>query len=112
MILRCDFQSDMLLGGDEWILTCCNWYFKPISGRFQQGVGGLFKWYLLIFAIGVGWVQKCGYGWLLWLSKPWIIIKWSTFVWILWLPQAFKPKNDILDFGPCQKKHDGKYCGN
>jgi hypothetical protein len=21
------------------------------------------------------------------------------------------PKNDILDFGPCQKKHDGKYCG-
>jgi hypothetical protein len=22
------------------------------------------------------------------------------------------PKNDILDFGPCQKKHDGKYCGS
>jgi hypothetical protein len=20
-------------------------------------------------------------------------------------------RNDILDFGPCQKKHDGKYCG-
>jgi hypothetical protein len=27
------------------------------------------------------------------------------------LPQAVRPENDILDFGPCQKKHDGKYCG-
>ncbi len=52
----------MLLGGDECILTCCNWYFEPISGRFQQGVGGSFEWYLQVFAIGVGWVQKCGYG--------------------------------------------------
>jgi hypothetical protein len=83
MILGCDFQSDMLLGGDECILTCCNWYFKPISSRFQQGLRGSFEGYLLIFAIGVGWMQKCGYGWLLWLSEPWIIIKCSTFVWIL-----------------------------
>jgi hypothetical protein len=29
----------------------------------------------------------------------------------LWLPQALRPKNDIQDFGPCQKKHDGKYYG-
>jgi hypothetical protein len=111
MILECDFQSDMLLGGDECILICYNWYFIPISGIFQLGVGDSFKWYLLIFANGVGRVQKCGYGWWLWLSKPWITIKWSTFVWMLWLPQALRPENDILGFGPCQKKHDGKYCG-
>ncbi len=74
-------------------------------------MGVSFRWYLLIFANGVRRVQKCGYGWWLWLSKPWIIIKWSTFVWMLWLPQAFRPKSDILNFGPCQKKHDGKYCG-
>jgi hypothetical protein len=108
MILGCDFQSDMLLRSDKCILTCCNWYFIHILGIFQQGVGGSFGWYLLIFANGVGWMQKCGNGWWLWLSKPWIIIKWSTFV---WMPQALRLKNDILNFGPCQKKHDGKYCG-
>jgi hypothetical protein len=90
MFLGCDFQSDMLIGGDKCILTCYNWYFKPIFGRFQQGVVGSFGWYLLIFANGMGWVQKCGYGWWLWLSKPWTIIKWSTFVWMLWLPQTLQ----------------------
>ncbi len=111
MILGCGFQSDMLLGGYKCIITCCNWYFIPISSIFQQVVGGSFGWHLLIFANGMGRMQKCGYGWWLWLSKPWIIMEWSTFVWMLWLPQALKPKNDIQDFGPCQKKHDGKYYG-
>jgi hypothetical protein len=56
MILRCGFQSDMLLGGVECILNYCNWYFIPISSIFQQGVGGSFGWYLLIFGNGVGQV--------------------------------------------------------
>jgi len=111
MILGCDFENDMLLGDDKCILICYNWYFIPTLGIFQQGVGDSFGWYLLIFANGVGQVKKCGYGGWLWLSKPWIIIEWSTFVWMLWLSQVVRPKNDILDFGPCQKKHDGKYCG-
>ncbi len=90
----------MLLGGDKCILTCFNWCFIPISSIFQQAMGGSFGWYLLIFANGVGGVQKCGYGWWLWLSKPWIIMEWSTFVWMLWLPQTLRPENDILNFGP------------
>ncbi len=56
MVLGCNFQSDMLLGGDECILTCCNWYFKPILVGFQQGMGGSFGCYLLIFAKEVGQV--------------------------------------------------------
>jgi hypothetical protein len=63
MILGCDFQSDMLLGGDECILICYNWYFILILGIFKQGVGDSFGRYLLIFANGVGWMKKCGYGW-------------------------------------------------
>ncbi len=58
MLVYSDFQIDMLLGGDECILTCCNWCFKPILGGFQQGVGGSFKWYLLIFVNGVGRVKN------------------------------------------------------
>jgi hypothetical protein len=54
MILGCDFQSDMLLRGDECILTCYNWYFIPILGIFQQGVGGSFGWCLLILQMEWG----------------------------------------------------------
>jgi hypothetical protein len=49
MILGCDFQNDMLLGGDKCILICYNWYFIPILGIFQQGVGDSFGgiyWFL------------------------------------------------------------------
>jgi len=36
MILGCDFQSDMLLGGDKCILIWCNWYFIPIQAYFNK----------------------------------------------------------------------------
>ncbi len=47
------------------------------------------------------------------MTIPWTIIKWSTFVWMLWLPHALPCKawKWYSKFGPCQKKHNGKYCG-
>jgi hypothetical protein len=74
-------------------------------------VGGSFKWYLLSFANGVGASAK------MWLWVMIMVVKTLNhhqmihFCVDVVIATSTYARNDILDFGPCQKKHDGKYCG-
>jgi len=65
------------------ILNC--WNFKHIWTIIihQQECGSFI---LVGFLNWNGASAKISHGWWLWLSKTWTFIKWSTFMWMLWLP--------------------------